>query len=521
MNTPDPFFEAGRNCKVVARADRMTVLRSGKSYFDAFVHALESAQDNVLIVGWDVHTTIKMRPDADPELTLMRCIKRVACARPNLTIRILSWGFSEMFEFESRWLPHWRITWSMPDNVIFQQHDHRAFAAAHHQKLVVVDDTLAFGGGFDLSICRWDSVDHAPMDEHRVTPYGDPYEPFHDYQYMVDGPAARALGVVAYERWADATGQTIDPSTTEAPGWLEHIEPMFTDIDVAIARTHTAPDRANIEEIHALMLDAIKSATDILYMEQQYATAQRLIELLGRRLQEPRGPHVIIVVPDNNASLTEEMTIGKLANRSFAYLRERDAHGRLFIGSPVSRQEGPDAEWEDIFVHAKVMFVDDDMMIAGSANMSNRSMGLDTECSIGVRPHTPENRQALVTMRDTLVGAQLGLEHNEWAALLARHDGHWVRAIEQAQEQATVRNLVAVEIPVWEEFFSGPPSDTMIYDPGAPIAFETPILFQPNPQRQAPKWIRGLALGIGLALVGAVAWRRRRVMRSGWEALSN
>ena len=403
------FFKEGHNCKVVARADRMAILRSGKSYFDAFAHALSCAQRDVLIVGWDVHTSIKLRPHEDPELTLMRCIREAAEARPELTIRVLSWGFSELFELESHVLPNWRLNWSMPDNVIFRKHAHKALAAAHHQKLVIIDDTLAFGGGFDLSICRWDRLDHNPMDEHRINPYGQPYEPFHDYQYMVDGQAAVELCKIAYERWEDATGESIAPAGTDSKCWLDNIDPLFVDIDVAIARTQTSPEHPNVEEIHELMLDAISSARQVLYMEQQYATAQELVELLAERLQEPEGPYVIIVVPVHNASLTEELTVGRLADRSFAYLREHDPHGRLFIGSPASREEEPEAQWKNIFVHAKVLFVDDEMMVAGSANLSNRSMGLDTECSVGIRPASQANQDALVRTRDTIAATHFGL----------------------------------------------------------------------------------------------------------------
>jgi phospholipase D1/2 len=52
----------------------------------------------------------------------------------------------------------------------------------------------------------------------------------------------------------------------------------------------------------------------------------------------------------------------------------RDPHGRFRIYTPVT--EGG----LDIYVHAKIMIVDDQFFRVGSANLNNRSMGQDSEC---------------------------------------------------------------------------------------------------------------------------------------------
>ena len=80
-------------------------------------------------------------------------------------------------------------------------------AASHHQKIVVVDDAIAFTGGLDLTIRRWDTPAHRADDPGRVDPAGRPYPPAHDVQVMVDGDAAAALGELARARWRAATGR--------------------------------------------------------------------------------------------------------------------------------------------------------------------------------------------------------------------------------------------------------------------------------------------------------------------------
>ena len=80
--------------------------------------------------------------------------------------------------------------------------------ASHHQKIVVVDDVLAFCGGIDLTIRRWDTPAHALDNEIRTDPSGEPYRPFHDIQMMADGEIAIALGKLLRDRWRTAACET-------------------------------------------------------------------------------------------------------------------------------------------------------------------------------------------------------------------------------------------------------------------------------------------------------------------------
>src|SRR3546814_16558367 len=82
---------------------------------------------------------------------------------------------------------------------------HIPVGAAHHEKMVIVDDAVAFCGGLDVTIRRWDTPDHDPGRASRVDPTGQAYAPFHDVQMMVDGAAAAALRGVARARWAAET----------------------------------------------------------------------------------------------------------------------------------------------------------------------------------------------------------------------------------------------------------------------------------------------------------------------------
>ena len=90
------------------------------------------------------------------------------------------------------WKPHRRIC--------FRYDNTHPVGGSHHQKIVVIDDAVAFSGGIDLTSRRWDTCEHSPQNQHRVMA-GAPYPPFHDMMMAVEGPAARALGDLLRDRW--------------------------------------------------------------------------------------------------------------------------------------------------------------------------------------------------------------------------------------------------------------------------------------------------------------------------------
>jgi hypothetical protein len=93
----------------------------------------------------------------------------------------------------------------------FHLDDQHPVGASHHQKIVIVDDAIAFVSGYDLTKVRWDSCGHKQNDTRRVSHDGKPYAPFHDVGIAVGGDCARALGELARERWRRATGRRLEP----------------------------------------------------------------------------------------------------------------------------------------------------------------------------------------------------------------------------------------------------------------------------------------------------------------------
>ena len=81
--------------------------------------------------------------------------------------------------------------------------------ACHHQKVIVIDDEMAFCGGGDIAPDRWDTCEHEDDDPRRQKTAGKDYESRHETMSAVDGDAARALGVLFRMRWERCLGEVL------------------------------------------------------------------------------------------------------------------------------------------------------------------------------------------------------------------------------------------------------------------------------------------------------------------------
>src|SRR4051812_22245596 len=230
----------GHNCWRIERAKRLAFLADGADYFSALRASLASAQRSVFIVGWDIDSRIRLVPhganDGFPE-ELGEFLNEIVKRRKHLRMYVLSWDFAMVFAMDREWMPLYKLDWRTHPRLSFRLDDKHPLGASHHQKIVVVDDAVAFVGGLDLTHCRWDTSDHGCNNAHRCDPDGKAYRPYHDVQAAVDGAAARALGELCRERWQRATGRRARPVDTapENDPWPRDVEPAITDIDVAIA----------------------------------------------------------------------------------------------------------------------------------------------------------------------------------------------------------------------------------------------------------------------------------------------
>jgi len=410
----------------------VAVLIDGEAYFAALAEAIEGARGSILLLGWDFHSAVRLRRGARAEgpgeNELVPLLEAAVRRRRGLHVHVLAWDFALLYALERETLPLLRFGVRTHPRLQFATDSAHPVGASQHQKIAVIDDALAFVGGFDLTAHRWDTRAHRPDDPRRRTPDGRSYPPFHDVQMLVEGGAAAALGELARDRWRRATGLEAAPPPAQPAPWPAGVPVAIPDVEVGLARTHPSVDgRPELREVEALYRVSIEAARRWIYVENQYLTADRVARWLAARLEEPDGPEVVIVGPRANEGWLEDSTMGVLRDRIVRRLREADGHGRLRVLYPHHAGLGAG---EMINVHAKVMVVDDELLRVGSSNLSNRSLGLDAECDLALEAGGDARiRSAIARVRDDLLAEHLGTSRERVAEAVAQH-GSLVRAID-------------------------------------------------------------------------------------------
>jgi len=497
----------GKNCWRIVQADRVAFLIDGASYFAAFTSAVERAKRSVLIVGWDFDSRITLQHDEKPlddADQLQDFLKAVISRRKDLHIHILVWDFAVIYAMDRELFPVIKLDWRLPRRLHFRSDGNHPVGASHHQKIVVVDDSVAFVGGIDLSKSRWDTPEHRAKDSRRVDPLGRSYPPRHDVQMAVAGPAAAALGDLVRERWHRATGQRLKPhEKKDNDPWPSDLSADLENVKVAIVRSEAAHEkRQEIREVEHLYCDAIAAARRYIYIENQYFTSEKIADAIAARLEEKDGPEVVLVLPQKCPGWLEESTMGALRSRLLQRLKKRDRHERLRAYYPIVPELGE----EHVIVHAKLMVVDDRLVRVGSANLSNRSMGLDSECDLAIEALGEERiKRAITNFRNQLIAEHLGVSVDAVADSMSTK-----RSLIETMDELgnSPRTLVPIEVEETEWSEKGLPASAL-FDPERPMSPEKLIEeFVPEEVRKPGK--HGL-LRLGLILLVLLAlsavWR--------------
>jgi phospholipase D1/2 len=301
---------------------------------------------------------------------------------------------------------------------------------------------LALCGGIDLTLDRWDTPEHKHHNRFRRA-LGRRYGPRHEVATAVDGAAATALAEVARDRWRTATGQSLDPIDGAHAVWPSGLRPTLRQVDVGIARTlPTLNDRDEVREVEALNLAAIAAARHTIYLENQYLASRQVVGALAERLREDDGPEVVIVLPRRGLNRLERETMDGARHRLIQELWAADAHRRLGVYWPETDGGSP------IYVHSKILIVDDRLLRVGSSNFNNRSLGFDSECDLALEadPNTQAHqsiRRVIRSVRDQLVSEHLGVSADLFGRSL-REGASFLRAVERLRGQGkTLRRFTS------------------------------------------------------------------------------
>jgi phosphatidylserine/phosphatidylglycerophosphate/cardiolipin synthase-like enzyme len=426
-------------------APRAAVFVDAADYFTAAREAMKKARRSIHFVNWAFEADTQFDPQpggvGPPEDRIANFLKILAREKPHVDVRVLCWDSSFPIAATQNFFPlvDRRVFAGTP--VKFVLDSKVPFGACHHQKMIVIDDAVAFVGGADIGPDRWDTPAHLDDDPRREKTRTDHrcFDSRHEVMSLVDGSAAQALGQLFRDRWARATGERLEvPPPAPPDAWPDCVAPSMTEVAVGIARTQPAwRHEPEVREIEHLTLASIAAAKSCIYMENQYFTSPLVAEALAARLEEPDGPEVVLVSTQHSPSWFDQMTMDRTRSQFVKRLRGADRHGRLQVYAPATTLG------RIIIVHAKLAIIDDTLLRVGSANMNNRSTGFDTECDVAFEAggaDSDPNRGAIAALRTRLVAHWLGCDEDLVESTL-RREGRLGAAIEALRASGHTRLL--------------------------------------------------------------------------------
>lgn len=432
------LLHPGETCWRLETATRLAFLIDAQAYYAALLETFEAARQSIWILGWAFDPRTRLAPDGHEEQNdpdeIGQVLIRLAKANPALDVRVLIWKSTLSINGSHGILEH-RARKAFHGTPIRYREDGEApFGACHHQKVVVIDGEIAFCGGADIAVNRWDTRGHRDDEPRRILPHRARHAPRHDVMVLVEGAAAAALADLFRSRWARAWGDDFVADDVGA-AWPRVQSADLLETPVAIARTEPAyKGRPLVDEILRLHLACIASARETIYLENQYFTSHLLADALAGRLAEPEGPEVILVLTGRAPSWFDRLTMDPARAPLIRRLRSADRYDRFRAYAPETAQGRP------IVVHSKVSLFDDRVARVGSANLNNRAEGFDTECEIALEARDLETRREVAKLRAVLLAHYLGVSE---AALSATRGevGRLIPAIEALNKGRRLRPI--------------------------------------------------------------------------------
>ncbi len=237
-----------------------------------------------------------------------------------------------------------------------------------HAKMVVVDEHELFLIGSPFVNGYWDDSRHLPADLRRPDrELGG--RPLHDVSVRLTGSVVRDAITTFSEWWRqaipdkpDAKDDRVDPS------------PVSNHKRSAVQLATTSPScrsRRGRTDILDACLDGISRARSLIYIEHQYLSARPIVHALNSALDRHRKLEVIIVLNQN-----PDVTAYRRWQNQRLSASGLLVHPRVGVFSlwSTEQENGRIAAASQVFVHSKVIIVDDAWTTVGSANLDGVSL---------------------------------------------------------------------------------------------------------------------------------------------------
>jgi phosphatidylserine/phosphatidylglycerophosphate/cardiolipin synthase-like enzyme len=340
----------------------LEVLIDGENVLPAIEEAIRGARDHVHIAGWSITPKFALTRGDDPEIVH----GLLAQTARKLDVRVLLWAGAPfpVVRPDRRDVRRDRDALTRGSNVQVGLDPREHLIHCHHEKIVVVDDEVAFVGGLDLTDRDGDRFDR------QAHPHRERLG-WHDLAFRIRGPLVADAARHFLQRWCECTGERLPQPAPQDPAG--EVEAQFVRTVPEGVYSFAPQGEFRILESY---LRALRSAQSLIYIENQFLWAPEIVSVLADKLRRPPSPdfRVVVILP-SRANQGEEDTRGQLQ-----FLLDADGGAERFTASTISAVEGDNVE--RVYVHAKVAIVDDRWLTIGSANLNGRGLFNDTEANV-------------------------------------------------------------------------------------------------------------------------------------------
>ncbi|HYV15502.1 MAG TPA: phospholipase D family protein [Conexibacter sp.] len=344
------------------QGNELEVLIDGERAIGAIFDALAGARSHVHVAGWHVTPGFELRRDG--ERTTLRDLLAELAER--VEVRVLLWAGPPVPVFEPKRSDvkaiHDELTRGTKIRCVLDARERSMHC--HHEKLVIVDDEVAFVGGIDLTSLsgdRWDASEHPARGR-----LG-----WHDVATRLRGPVVADVADHFRSRWQEVGKEPLPVPVTQPPAGETEVQLLRTVPD----GTYGFVPRGDFRIFDAYMR-ALRSAQRLIYLENQFLWSTEIAELLAAKLRDPPSDafRIVLLLPahPNNGADTTRGQLGRLV--------EAAGDGGRLLAATIRCRSG--AQTHALYVHAKVGIVDDRWLTVGSANLNEHSLFNDTEVNV-------------------------------------------------------------------------------------------------------------------------------------------
>jgi phosphatidylserine/phosphatidylglycerophosphate/cardiolipin synthase-like enzyme len=346
----------------VREGNSIDVLIDGEQAFPAIADAIRNASSHVHFAGWYMSPDFDLTRN-DHSLPLKSLLEETAERVP---VRVLMWAGAPVFWYypTSRLDVRSKAAELCRNSRIHYAADPKErLLHCHHEKIIVVDDDIAFVGGIEPTICggdRFDGNDHRMRGERG----------WHDVGTRLRGPIVADVAEHFRMRWQEVAFERLPPARVPPPAGKLRAQLVRTVPE----KVYESLPRGDFSITEAYMR-GLRSAEHLIYLENQFLWSHHIVQVLADKLRNPPADdfRIVLMLPSRPTTGMDD-TMGQLA-----VLVEADVDDRLLAGTLWAHSG---SRTEQIYVHAKVGIVDDEWLTIGSANLNNHSLFNDTEVNV-------------------------------------------------------------------------------------------------------------------------------------------